>query len=433
MNIIVAGLNYKTASIQIREQFTFTKNMLLRAIQTLQDKRGIKECVIVSTCNRTEIYSVVDNINTAKNSLITFLSEWFNSEESELKKFMYFKENNETIGHLFRVTCGLDSLVIGETQILGQVKDAFYQSLQLNATNKIFNRLFKQAITLAKYVQTNTEIGKQAVSVSYAAVELGKKIFNDISNKTVMILGAGKMGEITIKNLCANGVGKILVINRTYAHATKLAERFNGVALGFEQLLSAMIDADIVISSITANGYIISKQQVQAIIEKRKKPLFLIDIAVPRNIDPEISYMDKVFLYDIDDLEGIVKANLQDRTKEAIKIEGIIENEIGKFNKWLETLEIVPLFSRMNERSITIQNVAMQQIENKLPSLSEHELKVIRKYFKSTINQILHDPLIKMKNIMLENPNKDEIIDIFSQIFSLEDQKEEKPQEPQFS
>jgi glutamyl-tRNA reductase len=433
MNIIVAGLNYKTSPIQIREQFTFNKNMLLRAIQTLQDKSGIKECVIVSTCNRTEIYSVVENINTAKNTLITFLSEWFNSEESELKKIMYFKENNETIGHLFRVTCGLDSLVIGETQILGQVKDAFYQSLQLNATNKIFNRLFKQAITLAKYVHTNTEIGKQAVSVSYAAVELGKKIFNDISDKTVMILGAGKMGEITIKNLCANGVGKILVINRTYAHATKLAERFNGVALGFEQLLSAMIDADIVISSITAKGYIISKQQVQAIIEKRKKPLFLIDIAVPRNIDPEISYMDKVFLYDIDDLEGIVKANQQDRTKEAIKIEGIIENEIGKFNKWLETLEIVPLFSRVNERSITIQKVAMQQIENKLPSLSEHELKVIRKYFKSTINQILHDPLIKMKNIMVENPNKDEMIDIFSQIFSLEDEKEEKLQEPQFS
>ncbi|MCQ6281208.1 glutamyl-tRNA reductase [Bacillus sp. EB600] len=430
MNIIVTGLNYKTASVQIRERFAFNKKMLLRAIQTLQSRNGIQECVIVGTCNRTEIYSVVDQINTGRNSIIAFLAKWFNTEESELENIIYVKENDEAIRHLFRVTCGLDSLVIGETQILGQVKDAFIQSLQLKATDKIFNRLFKQSITLAKYVHTNTEIGQQPVSVSYAAVELGKKILNNISDKTVVILGAGKISELTAKHLYSNGVEKILVVNRTYGHAMELAERFNGVALGLDQISSALIDADIVISSIDTAGHIIKKQQIQAIIEERKQPLFMIDIAVPRNIDPEIGFMDNVFLYDIDDLESIVKVNLQDRAREARKIEVFIKKEVETFKMWLDTLEVIPLISRVRKRSMMIQEEVVFQIENKLPNLTEHDLKVIRKYSKSIVNQILHEPLINMKHLVVDNLNKTEMLDIFTQLFSLENERENQSHEP---
>jgi glutamyl-tRNA reductase len=430
MNIIVTGLNYKTTSIQIRERFTFNKNMLLRAIQTLQNRIGILECVIVSTCNRTEIYSVVDEINTGRNSIIGFLSEWFNTDQSELENIIYVKENDNAIRHLFRVSCGIDSLVIGETQILGQVKDAFFHSQQLNATNKIFNKLFKQVITFAKYVHTHTEIGKQAVSVSYAAVELGKKIFNNLSDKTVVILGAGRMGELTTKHLYSNGVKKIIVVNRTFEHAAELAKRFNGVALGLDQLSTALKDADIVISSLEAKCNIITKQQVQAIFEQRKYPLFLIDIGVPRNIDPEISYMEKAFLYDIDDLESIVKSNFQDRAKEADKIEDMIYEEVAEFKMWLDTLDVVPLITKLREKSMTVQEEAIHQIENKLPNLTEYELKVIRKFSKSIVNQLLNEPLIKMKQMVVDNPNKDELIEIFTQIFSLEEENKEKFQEP---
>ena len=430
MNIIVTGLNYKTTSIKIRERFTFDKDLLLRAIQTLQSKIGIQECVIVSTCNRTEIYTVVDEIDTGRSSILAFLSEWFNTDQVELENIIDVKENDKAIRHLFRVSCGLDSLVIGETQILGQVKDAFYQSLKLNATNKIFNRFFKQAITFAKYVHTNTAIGKQAVSVSYVAVELGKKIFNDLSDKTVVILGAGKMSELTTKHLYSNGVKKIVVVNRTFEHALELAKRFNGVAFGLDQLSTALMDADIVISSLDANCNIITKQQVQGIFEKRNHPLFLIDIGVPRNIDPEISCMEKAFLYDIDDLESIVKSNFQDRAKEADKIEEMIFEEVTEFNMWLDTLDVVPLITELREKSMTVQEEAIHQIENKLPNLTEYELKVIRKFSKSIVTQILNEPLIKMKQMVVDNPNKDELIEIFTQIFSLEEENKEKFQEP---
>ncbi|MED1472385.1 glutamyl-tRNA reductase [Bacillus salipaludis] len=429
MNIIVAGINFKTASIQIRERFTFNKNMLLRAIQTLQNRIGIQECVIVSTCNRTEIYCVVDEINTGRHSIIAFLSDWFNTDQSELENIIYVKESDRAIHHLFRVSCGLNSLVIGETQILGQIKDAFFQSLELSATNKIFNRLFKQAITLAKYVHTHTDIGRNAVSVSYAAVELGKKILHNLSDKTVVILGAGRMGELTAKHLYSNGVKKIIVVNRTIEHASELASRFDGVALGLDQLSTALKDADIVISSLEAKYNIITKQQVQGIFKQRKHPLFFIDIGVPRNIDPEIRYMEKAFLYNIDDLESIVKSNFQDRINEADKIEEMIYEEVASFKEWLDTLDVVPLITQLREKSITIHEEAIHQIEKKLPNLTEYELKIIRKFSKSIVNQLLNGPLIKMKQMVVDNSNKDELIEIITQIFSLEEERNKKLQE----
>ncbi|MFD4932204.1 glutamyl-tRNA reductase [Peribacillus butanolivorans] len=422
MYILMIGLNYKTASVGTRERFVFQEETKEQAIRVLKNTKSISEGVILGTCNRTEIYAVVDQLNTGRHYLKSFLADWFGVDKLEFSDFLYIKENDEAVEHLFRVTCGLDSMVLGETQILGQVKNSFFQSQNLKSTGTIFNMLFKQAITLAKHVQTSTDIGKNAVSVSYAAIELGKNIFGDFRNKTVVIVGAGKMGELTAKHLHEQGVNTFVVVNRTYERAKSVADQFNGKAISIQNLTGALIEADIVISSIITDSYVLTKQQIQAVSQKRNyRPLFMIDIAVPRNLDSDINDLDNVFLYDIDDLEGIVEANLEKRSQEAEKINLMIEKELISFKSWISTLGVVPIMAALREKSLTIHQEAVRHIENKLPDLTQRELKIIRKYSKSIVNQMLHDPLIGIKE-MAASPNKKEVLDIFIQLFNLEEE-----------
>lgn len=427
MYILMIGLNYKTASVGIRERFSFKEETKEKAIRTLKNTKSISEGVILGTCNRMETYAVVDQLNTGRHYLKSFLSNWFGIDKAEFADFLYIKENDEAVEHLFRVACGLDSMVLGETQILGQVKNSFFQSQYLKSTGTIFNMLFKQAITLAKQVQSNTDIGKNAVSVSYAAIELGKKIFGNFRNKTVVIVGAGKMGELTAKYLQEHGVDNFVVVNRTYERAKSIADQFNGKASSIQNLSDALIKADIVITSISTNSYVLTKQQIQAVSKKRSHPLFMVDIAVPRNLDPDIKDLDNVFLYDIDDLEGIVETNLEKRAQEAEKIELMIEQELYSFKSWISTLGVVPIMAALREKSLTIHQEAVRNIENKLPSLTERELKIIRKYTKSIVNQMLHDPLLGIKE-MAANPREKEVLDLIIQLFSLEEEIQKQNQ-----
>jgi glutamyl-tRNA reductase len=437
MHILVIGLNYKTAPVEIRERFAFRDEDKSDAVLTLRRTKSIQECVIVGTCNRTEIYAVVDQLHTGRHFIKTFLSEWFHIERDEFIDYLYVKENDHAISHLFRVVSGLDSMVIGETQILGQVRDAFMKSQELKTTGTVFNMLFKQAITLAKRAHSETEIGKNAVSVSYAAIELGKRIFGFFHKKTVLILGAGKMSELTAKHLHANGVETVIVVNRTYEKAQLLAEKFNGIACAMNELTNALIQSDIVISSTGSDGYVITKADVVQVMKRRNhRPLFLIDIAVPRDLDPEIHQLDNVYLYDIDDLEGIVEANLQERAREAEKINLMIEAELTSFKSWLNTLGVVPVISALRQKAIAIQEEAVRNIENKLPDLTEQELRIIRKYSKTIVNQLLHDPLIRMKEMAADS---NQSLDLFVKIFALEEElekqqriKEEKDFHPAF-
>lgn len=422
MNILVIGLNYKTAPVEIRERFAFKEEEKQQAVKTLRTSKSIQECVIVGTCNRTEVYAVVDQPHTGRHYVKSFLSDWFGIEKEQFIDYLYIKEDDEALRHLFRVVCGLDSMVLGETQILGQVRNAFLQSQECKATGTVFNNLFKQAITLAKRAHSETDIGKNAVSVSYAAVELGKKIFGYFEKKTVVILGAGKMGELTGKHLHSNGVNEVIVVNRTYERAKDLADKFNGTAATFHELSSALIKADIVISSTGAEGYVVTKKDIQEISKKRNhRPLFMIDIAVPRDLDPAINDLDNVFLYDIDDLEGIVEANLQERAREAEKIGFMIGEEMASFKSWLNTLGVVPLITALREKSLKIQDEAVRNIENKLPHLTEKELRIIRKYSKTIVNQMLHDPLVRMKEMAAQS-NGDEANELFVKIFALEEE-----------
>jgi len=440
MHILVIGLNYKTAPVEIRERFAFKEEDMKRAVGALRSAKSVQECVIIGTCNRTEIYAVVDQLHTGRHYIKAFLSAWFDIDKTQFTDYLYIKENDDAIGHLFRVVCGLDSMVLGETQILGQVRNSFILSQETKATGTIFNNLFKQAITVAKRAHSETDIGKNAVSVSYAAVELGKKIFGYFDKKTVVILGAGKMGELTGKHLQSNGVHKVIVVNRSLERAQNLADQFNGEARTFDQLSQALIAADIVISSTGAEGHVVTKKDIQAISRKRNhRPLFMIDIAVPRDLDPEINELENVFLYDIDDLQGIVDANLQERAREAEKIGVMIDEEIAAFKAWLNTLGVVPVITALREKSLRIQEEAIRNIENKLPHLPEKDLRIIRKYSKTIVNQMLHDPLIRMKE-MAADSNGDEGLDLFIKIFALEEElanqerikeerkKQEKPQ-----
>ena len=311
-------------------------------------------------------------------------------------------------------------MVLGETQILGQVKKSFLQAQELGATGTIFNKLFKQAVTFAKRAHNETTIGDNAVSVSYAAVELAKKIFGSLKNKHVAILGAGKMGELAIQNLYGSGISKVTVINRTFEKAQSLASKFEGNAKSMNELQCSLLEADILISSTGATDYCIDYNMMKHVAKMRRAdPLFIVDIAVPRDIDPKIAQLPNVFLYDIDDLQGIVQANLEEREKAASQIVEMIYTEIQLFNEWLAQLGVGPVINALSKKANRIQEETMASIINKMPDLTERERKILNKHTKSIINQLLKDPILQAKE-MSGSSNASEQLKQFQRIFGIE-------------
>lgn len=422
MHIIVVGLNYRTAPVEVRENFTFAEEQLPMALRQLKQTKSILECVIVATCNRTEIYAVVDRHQLCGHHIRSFMEQWFQLPIRDFTGHLYMHEDDRAIRHLMHVASGLDSMVIGETQILGQVKHAFQLAQKMQATGTIFNTVFRQAITLAKRAHSETMISETAVSISYAAVELGKRIFGNFRNKTVMILGAGKMSELTAKHLHANGASRVIVANRTQERAAELASKFQGIPCTMEHKLQWLAEADVVISSTGANGYILDKAQIEQVMQRRKaRPLFMIDIAVPRDLSPDIANVQNVFLYDIDDLEGIVESNLEQRRVESLKIEAMIDTELANFHQWYKTLGVVPLIQALQTKAAAIHEETMDSLMNKLPDLDERELKVIRKLTKSIVNQLMQDPIHQIKE-MAGDKRATEAMDTFVKLFALEQQ-----------
>lgn len=426
MHILTVGLNYKTAPVEIRERLTFSEDTLDEAMKALKNQKSILENVIISTCNRTEIYAVVDQLHTGRYYIKQFLADWFEIDKEEFTPYLRITENDGALEHLFRVSTGLDSMVLGETQILGQVKQAFLTSQQTKTTGTIFNELFKQAITFGKRAHKETEIGEHAVSISYAAVELAKKVFGTLENKHIAILGAGKMGELAAKNLQGSGASDITVINRTVEKAKNLAAKFNAKAEPIEHLYDILTKADILISSTGSNSVVIKKEELKKVQQQREnKNLFLVDIAVPRDIDPEIRSIDNVFLYDIDDLQGIVDSNLEARKTAAEKIEILIEKEIVGFKEWLKTLGVVPVISALRNKALRIQQETMKSIERKMPDLTVREKKVLNKHTKSIINQMLKEPITQAKELAGSN-DAENALQLFVDIFGIEEEVKEE-------
>lgn len=428
MNTLVVGVNYRTAPVEIREKLSFIEAELPNAMEALQEQKSILENVIVSTCNRTEVYATVDQLHTGKYYIKQFLAAWFDLSIDEISRYVFVKEEDDAKKHLFKVSAGIDSMVLGETQILGQVKKSFLSGQEHGTTGTVFNQLFKQAVTFAKRAHAETAIGENAVSVSYAAVELGKKIFGSLKNKHIVILGAGKMGELAIQNLHGSGAGKVTVINRTFEKAELLAAKFDGKAKPLDELQCTLLEADILISSTGSSTYVIDFELMQFVDKLRKgKPLFMVDIAVPRDLDPKIGDLPNVFLYDIDDLQGIVEANLAERKRAAARIEDMIETEVTTFNDWIATLGVVPVISALRKKASTIQQETMASIENKMPELTERERKILNKHTKSIINQLLKEPILQAKELST-SPDAAKQLALFQQIFGIEEEVKDEVQ-----
>ena len=337
MQIGVLGLSHRSTPVELRERLAFQEERLPEALNAVRDELGVPECVILSTCNRVELYTVLPKKNGHADELQRFLARFHEVDPSHLSNRFYWYLQPDSVRHLFRVSAGLDSMVLGESEILGQVRDAYTQAVAHGSVGSIFHQLFQAAIRTGKEVRTKTRIGQGAVSVGSVAVELARRIFQDLKSKTVLILGAGRMAETTVRSLRDQGVRSVLVANRTVETAVPLAEAVGGKVVPLTEVESALVQADIVIGSTAAGEYLLTQPQVRRIMEiRRQRPLFFIDISVPRNLDPEISRLENVYLYDIDDLQGIASANLQIRLNEVSACSQIIEEQMAEFMARLE-------------------------------------------------------------------------------------------------
>jgi glutamyl-tRNA reductase len=398
MLIVGVGVNHRTAPVEVREKLSFPAHSLSNDLKRLYSYPGIDGCAIISTCNRTEIYVTPFELDDGLHAIWEFMAEHSGLDISEIKSCTFVHTLYDAVRHLFRVSAGLDSMILGETQILGQVREAYDKALAVGTTNSIINTLFKQAIVVGKRVRTETGIDKNAVSVSYAAVELARQKFGDLNGRSVLVVGAGKMSELTAKHLVSNGVSGVIVSNRSYDRAEMLAEKFNGRAVKFDELFRHMNNADIVISSTAARHYIIRYADMLELIHaKENKSLILIDIAVPRDIDPRVGKIPGVTLYDIDDLQMVVDNNLTERRQAAILAEGIIEEELNEFLKWLATQFVVPTIAALRDMGEQIKQSELQRAFNRLGELTPREQKVIGTMANSIVKQLLHLPVVRLK------------------------------------
>jgi glutamyl-tRNA reductase len=400
MHLIVVGLSHKTAPVEIRERLAVPESRLGEALTRLCSYQGVKEGILLSTCNRVEVYSVVDDVDTGYGRIQEFLADTHLSLSSEqLTPHLYWHTGDRAIAHLFRVASSLDSMIIGESQILGQLKDAFEVALAHKTTGVIMNKVVKKAISVAKRVRTETKIAEMAVSVSYAAVELAKKIFSNLHEKTVLLVGAGEMAKLAAKHLIANGVGHVRITTRTPQHAVELAERFGGIAVPFDQFKDDMASADIVLVSTGAAHYLVGAEDVhRAVQERMNRPMFLIDISVPRNIDPAVRHVDNAFLFDIDDLKHRVEQNRAERVHEAEKAERMVIEEVTMILDWMKSLEVTPTIVALRNRVEDIKRAEVEKVLGRLGHLSAQDRELVEGLASSIVNKLIHRMMVTLKN-----------------------------------
>jgi len=399
MDIIVVGLSHKTAPVEVREQLAVPESRIGEALCRLCAYPGIKEGVLLSTCNRVEVYAVVEQVDAGYARVQEFLADTHLSLSSEqLTPHLYWYAGDRAISHLFRVAASLDSMIVGEPQILGQLKDAFEVALAHKASGVILNKLVKKAISVAKRVRTETKIAETAVSVSYAAVELAKKIFSNLSEKTVLLVGAGEMAKLAARHLISNGVQRVMITTRDAHTALEQAKRFNGVPIPFDEFRHELAEADIVLCSTGAAHYLIRSEDVQRAIRQRmNRPIFLIDISVPRNIDPAVKDIDNAFLFDIDDLEMHVEQNREERRREAGKAERMVEEEVEVILQWLKSLEVTPTIVALRRWAEEIKRAELEKSMGRLGHLSPEERGVVEGLASAIINKLLHGSLVTLK------------------------------------
>ena len=430
MGIIVVGLSHKTAPIEVREKLNFPEATLPEALKKLMGYEGIRESMIVSTCNRVEIYASVQDSAVGIDRVKQFISDYHGLSRNALEQSLYVYPDAQGVRHTFRVASSLDSLVLGEAQILGQLKDAFDIALKTKTTSTILNKLIKKAISVAKRVRTETRLAEGAVSISSAAVELAKKIFGVLDGKHVMLLGAGEMAELAAQHLLGNGVKNIMVANRTYERAEELAKEFKGDAIRFEHFPDALVMTDIVICATGAPQYVVSRDMIAKVIkERRHKPIFMIDISNPRNIDPDVDKIDNVYLYDIDDLQSKVDVNTEGRAREADKAEEIVGQEIETYLQWERALDAVPTIVDLREKVEDVRKRELEKAFAVLNGISDEQRRAVDLMSQSLVNKLLHAPLVVLKQAASQSESGDNTIAIARRLFNL-DKELKRPGHP---
>ena len=423
--IILIGLNHKTAPVEIREKFAAVCVDGTAPLEQIEKLPQVKEAFFISTCNRMEVLFTTSTLDQGIGQVVRHLAALYDETPGALKPYLYIYLDHEAVKHLFRVACSLDSMVVGEPQILGQIKGAYRDAVEAKTSGVILNRLLHRSFSVAKRVRTETQIGSSAVSISYAAVQLAKKIFNNLQGKKAMLVGAGEMAELAAEHLLGQGVSEIVVANRTLDRALALARRFKGNTVPLEELGQELSRVDIIISSTGSPEPVISAQQVRTQMRgRRNRPLFFIDIAVPRDIDPEVNRIDNVYLYNIDDLQNIVEINRTQRQKEATRAEHIIEAEALKFEGWLRTLEVVPTIVSLRRKAEEIRNTEILRTYGNLHSLPEEQMEAIDVLTRSIVNKLLHDPILFLKRTSAR-ARKDFYLDITHRLFNLDEEQVE--------
>ena len=401
--IILIGANHKTAPVELREKLSFSQEQIETALEFIKQDSGIKEGLVVSTCNRLEFLYIPKAGNKENNdrvdAVLAFISELKQLPVSEFKASLYIHTDDDAIRHLFCVAASLDSMVVGEPQILGQVKKAYKTAVTAGSTGVMLNRLMHKSFSVAKRVRKQTGIGDNAVSISYAAIELAHKIFADLATKSVMLIGAGEMAELAVEHLLAHQVKEIVVANRTFKNALELARKFNGQAVQYEERVAALADVDIIISSTGATEYVLTRDQVKGITKKRQhKTLFFIDIAVPRDIDPRINKVSNAYVYDIDDLRNIVETNISQREQETVRAQRFVEEALLAFRRWLDELAVVPTIKAINRKMTDIVNLECEKTLAGLAHLSKDDAESIRRMTRAIASRAIHDPILFLRN-----------------------------------
>ena len=427
MSIILnIGMNHQTAPVELRECLASDPGTAKKALAAMRDSDEIKEAMFLSTCNRVEALVVADHRDRASEIVIGLMESLGNISTNSFADHLYQYEGLEAVRHVFRVASSLDSMVVGEPQILGQIKAAYLEATKEKTSGVIINRLMHRAFHVAKRVRTETGISEAAVSISYAAVELAKKIFHDLEGKKALLIGAGEMAELAARHFMANGIRSMSVANRTVERAVEVARQFGAIAVSLQEIPYQLLEVDIVLSSTASSEIIITRQMVKGCLRKRRnRPLFFIDIAVPRDIDPRVNDLDNVYLFDIDDLKGVTESNLEQRRKEAARAESIIEEEVVKFDRWLQTLAVVPTIISLREKAETIIQNELSRSSGLLASLSPSQKQAVITLSRSIAEKILNDPILFLKD-RSDRPTLPTYLDVTRRLFKLDEDGEKE-------
>jgi glutamyl-tRNA reductase len=397
VRLFVSGLSHRNAPVSVREQIAVDEDKLREILADVQASGVAAEVVVVSTCNRVEVYGVADVPGEARGAIFRRLCRHRGVDVAAVEPVLYTYDERDAVRHAFRVAASLDSMMVGEPQILGQVKDAFALAQACETVGPTLHTLFTQAFAVAKKIRSETEIARHAVSVSFAAVELAKKIFSGLSGRSVLLVGAGKMGELAAKHLVEQGAFPIYVTNRTWSRAQDMARALSGTPVPFEDLTTAIGAVDIAITSTAAAVPLVTRTTVQGLMQGRRRPLFFIDIAVPRNVETRVNTLDNVYVYDIDDLKSVVDANLRERSREAHRAEGIVERELAKFMARLRDVEVIPTIVSLRERLETIRQAEIKRALARLPEASPEVREALEAVSSAIVNKILHTPITKLR------------------------------------